>query len=319
MGNGRAPKDIKDWMILFESSALYRHEPSRLFEDWLEVCICCFANQRMEERYLQIVKRYDRQELDTMAQLMGLLILMHEDHTAGGGWFDGLGQIYEHLASRSKTSRMGQFFTPPEVCDVMARICYDGQEAPPQAYDPCAGSGRLLLAQRAVRKDIDLYVAGDVDPVCVKMCALNFWLHGMRGEVACMNSLSLQWYFAYQTHPRLLWPFITYIGEDRKEESLMYINAQSIMEGAAQKPTTVVPDLFTGVSEPAAPYGKDQDEDDPFRPCDLCGQVRSNACTVIADQVREPWTMRGEQLVCTGCHAPLWNERVAGEREPKAA
>ncbi|HRD54698.1 MAG TPA: hypothetical protein PKY96_18825, partial [Flavobacteriales bacterium] len=58
------------------------------------------------------------------------------------------------------------------------------------------------------------------------------------------------------------------------------------------------------VSEPLEEYG----EDYPFRPCDLCGCVRSNTCLLLGHQVVEPWTVRGweePQLVCTGCGAAL--------------
>lgn len=254
--SNRPPKEVSDWTKLFESSALYRHDYGRLFEDYLDLCICCFANQTLEERYLSIAKRYSLEELDTMAKLMGLMIVMHEDHTAGGGWFDGLGQIYEYLASRSKASRLGQFFTPETVCDVCALMILQ-EDGPPGAtmLDPACGSGRMLLAGHALKKDHGLIYANDVDPVCVKMTALNFWMHGIRGEVACMNSLSLEWHFAFQTHPRHLWPFITYLGEDRKEESHMYLQREQVGV-AAQKAKAAPPDLFSVVEEPPALYGE---------------------------------------------------------------
>lgn len=106
--------DVKQWLRLFEGSALYRHEPSRLFEDWLDLVLCCAANGRQEERYLQVAKRYKREELDTMAQMMAYLVMIHEHQRAARGWYDMLGDVYMELASRSKASRMGQFFTPPE-------------------------------------------------------------------------------------------------------------------------------------------------------------------------------------------------------------
>lgn len=164
--SNRPPKEVSDWTKLFESSALYRHDYGRLFEDYLDLCICCFANRTMEERYLSIAKRYTREELDTMAKLMGLMIMMHEDHTASGGWFDGLGQIYEYLASRQKASRLGQFFTPEHVCEVIARITMDGAKPGATMLDPACGSGRMLLAGHALQKDHGLICANDVDPVC---------------------------------------------------------------------------------------------------------------------------------------------------------
>lgn len=83
-----------------------------------------------------------------------------------------------------------------------------------------------------------------VDEFCASghSLAKNFWLHGIRGEVAHMNSLSLEWYFAYQTHPRLSWPFVTFLGQDRKEESVMYLSREALSSNQQAKPAVV--DLF---------------------------------------------------------------------------
>ena len=260
----RAPKEVSEWTKLFESSALYRHNYGQMFEDWVEICICCFANQTMEPRYLEIVKRYTREELDVMAQLMGLLIVIQEDHTAEGGWYDALGNIYEYLAHASKAKALGQFFTPEGVCDMMARMT-TGETGPGDeetSCDPACGSGRMLLAIHALNPTRAIKVGADVDPVCAKMCALNFWLHGIRGEVACMDSIRMTWRFAYQTHPRYLYPFITYLGDERKEESLTWHQCKRILQPTetAALPVLVklpaMPDLFSQVAAPAPLYGE---------------------------------------------------------------
>jgi type I restriction enzyme M protein len=253
--------DVKQWLKLFEGSALYRHEPSRMFEDYLDLVLCCMSNQRQEERYLQVAKRYTRDELNTMAQLMAYHLLIHEHQvrTNAIGWYDMLGDIYMELSSRSKASRMGQFFTPVELCTVIARITFDGQ--PEQAagksiLDPAAGSGRMLLAAHALQPKVSLVAAADLDPICAKMCALNFWLHGIRGEVACMDSLRLSWNWAYHTHPNPTWPFVTYLDDARKDESLLYREAVQVLETAQRKHQqgTQAPDLFT-VEDPQSEYG----------------------------------------------------------------
>lgn len=249
--------NVKQWLKLFESSTLYKHEPSRMFEDYLDLVLCCMANRQQEERYLQVAKRYTREELEAIAQLMGAHILIHEHQTAGGGWYDMLGDIYMELASRSKTSRMGQFFTPVELCDVIARMTFgDPEEAKGKSIlDPAAGSGRLLLAAHALQPKLGLVAAADLDPICAKMCALNFWLHGIRGEVAWMDSLQLKWFFAYQTHPRVTWPFVTFLDDSRKHESILFVDAERYVKpAAASMKTKVIPDLFT-MEDPQSQYG----------------------------------------------------------------
>lgn len=289
----KASKEVSDWIKLFEGSALYRHDSGRLFGDWLELCVCALANGTQEERYLATAKRYDRKELDTMGQLLGLLILIHGAHAGPGRWYDALGQIYEQLAARSRTSRLGQFFTPPAVCDSSARIILGdiGKAAGKRVLDPAAGSGRMLLAAHALQPQLDLVAAADVDAVCAKMCAINFWLHGVRGEVACMDSLTLRWQCAYQVHPRATWPYITRLDEDRKHLSVLY----------AAPPA----DLFCGVHEEAADYGE------PFVPCISCGQCRDRSCMILDGQLVSPWSMEADGLLCLECGAPLANLRAA--------
>lgn len=231
-------------MKLFNASSLYRHEPSRLFDDYLTLVLCAVANQRQEERYLQVAKRYKREELEEISKLFATHVLIHEHQTEGGGWYDLLGDVYMELASRSKASRMGQFFTPAGVCDFAAQLTLHdiGDAAGKSILDPAAGSGRMLLAAHALQPKLGLIAAADLDPICTKMCALNFWLHGIRGEVAQMNSLSLEWFFAYQTHPRYTWPFVTFLDEDRKEESVLYLQRMALVPKAESKP--VLLDLF---------------------------------------------------------------------------
>jgi type I restriction enzyme M protein len=249
--------DVKQWMKLFGSTALYKHEPSRLLEDYLDLVLCCVANQRQEEHYLKVAKRYTRDELEVIAQLFGMHVVIHEHQVKHGvlPWYDMLGDVYQELASRSKTSRMGQFFTPVELSEVIARISFD--DGPEQAVgktvlDPAAGSGRLLLAAHGLQPRVGTLFAADLDPICAKMCALNFWLHGIRGEVAWMDSLRQEWYYAWQTHPRATWPFVTWLGEDRKEESLLYTSRDQV----ATVKQALAPDLFSTVQEPEEQYGR---------------------------------------------------------------
>jgi type I restriction enzyme M protein len=254
---------VKQWMRLFEGSALYKHEPSRLLEDYLDMTLCAVSNGQQEAKYLKVAGRYSRQELTTISELFAMHVLIHEHQvkergTDGKpGWYDMLGDIYMELASRSKASRMGQFFTPVEVCDVMAQLTFDmdpGVAVGKTAIDPACGSGRTLLALHALQPKMGLLYGADLDPICAKMCALNFWLHGIRGEVACMNSLSQQWYFAYHTHPRYTWPFVTHLHEDRQEESHLY-RERATVAVAPVVITPATPDLFTAM-EPRPVYGQ---------------------------------------------------------------
>ncbi|KAF0999466.1 type I restriction-modification system subunit M, partial [Helicobacter pylori] len=61
---------------------------------------------------------------------------------------DVFGDAYEYLmamyASNAGKSG-GEFFTPQEVSELLAKITLHGQESVNKVYDPCCGSGSLLL------------------------------------------------------------------------------------------------------------------------------------------------------------------------------
>lgn len=106
-----------------------------------------------------------------------------------GGWLDFFGEMYEEMyQSKSKASTLGQFFTPPGLCDLLA-YCSEPNEG--KINDCACGSGRTLLAGAAVSKfdRNNFYVGEDLDIVSVKMCALNLMIHGCRGRVVQHDTL----------------------------------------------------------------------------------------------------------------------------------
>ena len=60
-----------------------------------------------------------------------------------GEWLDVFGILYEEMyLSRGKASKTGQFFTPPSVSDLMARISTLKAEDHGKVNDCAVGSGR---------------------------------------------------------------------------------------------------------------------------------------------------------------------------------
>lgn len=110
-----------------------------------------------------------------------------------GTWLDFFGGIYEELfQSKYKASKTGQFFTPPAVCDLLAKCATIRNNELIHVNDCACGSGRTLLSQFAVDKYPfkAYYIADDIDEVSVKMCALNMMMHGMRGKVVQHDTLT---------------------------------------------------------------------------------------------------------------------------------
>jgi type I restriction enzyme M protein len=187
-------KDVKPYLREFNSLFSLvgrRHDISRVFDDFLTIVICCLARQTQENLYLDTVRKYDKDELNNFAKVLGTLFIIYDNEIAKGNWIDPLGDYYESLASNHKKSGFGQFFTPKSLCDIMADITVESEDYGNTINDPTVGSGRTFLAANRVCKG-NFYVGQDIDHMCVKMCCINMAMHGLKGEVFHMDTLRNQ-------------------------------------------------------------------------------------------------------------------------------
>ena len=171
---------------------------SKVFDDFLTMAIAvCSYNSatgvaHYEEEYLATIAPYKHSELrhefpNALVYLIEEMETRLKDHLGN----DVLGEFFEQHISNG---RNGQFFTPFPICMMMAASLYDGKQADAPTMlsilDPTCGSGRMLLAAQRVCGSQHQYYGIDIDRVCVKMAALNMFLHGMWGsEVMCANAL----------------------------------------------------------------------------------------------------------------------------------
>jgi type I restriction enzyme M protein len=167
-----------------------------VYDDLLTIQLCCLAMQTEEELYLETIARYDQQVVrEEWPAVIGYLWRLYQYHLErGDGWYDPLGMIFEEYTSRRGASQMGQFFTPPGVCDLMASIAATSHSGT-WVNDPSAGSGRNLLAHIGLDPAHRLqcrYLGQDLDRMCVKMTALNLAMHGMSGYSIHCNTLTLE-------------------------------------------------------------------------------------------------------------------------------
>lgn len=175
-----------------------RFDLARVFEDFLTLAVCTVHQVNIvsrlqdkdadnEKLYLDAIKPYSRDELNQFAKLLSLVQLSVYDQP----YSDLLGQYFTEHITRG---RNGQYFTPESVCELMARMQgADKGINGKRIYDPACGSGRLLL-QFAKTAPNNYFFANDVSLTCSKMSSLNFMFNGLRGEVACMNTLSMEWF-----------------------------------------------------------------------------------------------------------------------------
>lgn len=186
----------KEFSKLIERAA-YRHGRRQVFTDLVSMCVHALHPVNVQSRglakdeaneaaYMAIIGRYEPDTVRELANGLGILCMYAHEHPYG----DLLGTYFEeHISLGEK----GQFFTPESICQLMARMTMDASAEGKTVADPACGSGRNLLAaaQLAPR---NTFFAQDVDGLCAKMTVLNFYLNGLSGEVAWMNTLSLEHY-----------------------------------------------------------------------------------------------------------------------------
>ena len=155
------------------------YDPISVFNDFLRYVIHGFspgAPPLMDWKYKRQQNRH------FMEMLTGWIRLMQRE-LQSGGWFDAFGDLFMAISSKSGRQVNGQFFTPPDICDLMV-LCTDSGETATgkRICDPTCGSGRLLLAYH-VRHLGNYLVAEDVSRTCCLMTVCNMLVHGCIGEV----------------------------------------------------------------------------------------------------------------------------------------
>ncbi len=101
---------------------------------------------------------------------------------------DAFGDAYEYLMTMYASSAGksgGEFFTPQEVSELLARITVVGKTAVNRVYDPACGSGSLLLQFAKVlgRDNVRQGFFGqEVNLTTYNLCRINMFLHDINFE-----------------------------------------------------------------------------------------------------------------------------------------
>ena len=148
----------------------------------------------------QSTKRLDAVHAVTRAALeTGLLELTADADPSWRSEADVLGFLVTELRSRGAREALGQVHTPPDMCDLLARMTLSEEELPEGAWlgEPTAGTGGLVRAAaqylRDTGRDPQAYVwaMNDLDPISSACCAVNavVWDLGRRVLISCTDTL----------------------------------------------------------------------------------------------------------------------------------
>ena len=110
------------------------------------------------------------------------------DLNLGNGTFsenkiDAFGDAYEYLMQMYASSAGksgGEYYTPQEVSELLARITVVGKTSVNKVYDPACGSGSLLLKYRKVLGKDGVrqgYFGQEINLTTYNLCRINMFLH----------------------------------------------------------------------------------------------------------------------------------------------
>jgi len=186
---------------------------SNVFDDFLQYVIGAHTLPEYAKPIEGWVKKYSKEDTKEFWEMYKVLILAMNAELKHKEWFDPFGVIYEDLiAGKFRRGNKGQFFTPPNLCDLMTEMTLGDDRYVGKKVNDCAcGSGRTLLSFQS--KNPGNYLIGeDIDRTCCLMTVCNFILHGVVGEVIWRNTLTTETFGAWRTNEQLNIPLAKYRG-----------------------------------------------------------------------------------------------------------
>ncbi|WP_225031117.1 N-6 DNA methylase [Paraburkholderia sp. XV] len=228
----------KELVKLIQSFS-YGHHLHTVFSDFVEMSALAISNsadraqfEAREKRYLEIVGKYKREEVERFPQMLGLLVesfgqrmaVIRKETADGlpvsGGLTDVLGETYMMLGLGN--DRAGQFFTPYSVSRMMSMMLMGnvGEEIERRGFlrvhEPACGAGGMVIAAAD-----SILAAGhnfqqamhatciDIDPCCVHMTYVQLSLLHVPATVVHGNALSMEVWGTWYTPAHILggWTF----------------------------------------------------------------------------------------------------------------
>ena len=198
-----------------------------VFADFCRISACALAAQTREEEYFEAIKPYSKDELELITKAFALLI----EEAEASPFVDVLGEYYLEIAAHSSKQARGEFYTPPPICELMAKISVDADSTiekgvPFTISEPACGAGMMVLAiakqfspilRDGEESHVDLLrvTCQDINPVATDMSFINTTLWGIPAKVILGNYLSSE-------APQKTWKNIHWhrVGEDQRQQLL---------------------------------------------------------------------------------------------------
>ena len=191
------------------------HSCYEIFRDFVEMSAISIQNgcsilhdkhyKAREEKYLSIAKKYTKEELKMMCNMLGLLQMALEEEME-----DVLGQVYMESGCGSKYT--GQFFTPFQLASLTAQVAIEKRNKI-KLIEPSTGGGAMIIGAAKALKDMGIdyqrkleVVAQDIDWIGVYMTYVQISLLGISGIVVQGDSLCEPYHAGYDRDRMLITP-----------------------------------------------------------------------------------------------------------------
>ena len=191
----------------------YRYTLWEVYRDFIEITAITISNSidirnfpKREKRYMELIKKYNKEELLKFAELMAELIKELEKNPR-----DVLGELYMTLELGDKWK--GQFFTPDSIAELMAEMTFDDSvkdKISKHGYitllEPSVGGGVTVIAfvNAMIRHGYNpqeqlLIVCNDLDLKAVYMTYIQLSLLGIPAIVEHRDTLTNELFDTWYT------------------------------------------------------------------------------------------------------------------------
>lgn len=129
------------------------------------------------------VEQRNKKLTELLESVADLKLWNYSDNTIDAFWdaYEYLMGMYASNAGKS----WGEFFTPQEVSELLAEITTVGKKEVNKVYDPCCGSGSLLLKFAKVlwKENVRQWFFGqEINITTFNLCRINMFLHDINYE-----------------------------------------------------------------------------------------------------------------------------------------
>ena len=181
---------------IIESIARTKSSQFEVFRDFCRMGACAVSLFTREDEYTEVASRYGSDHLSDFSEAFAFLVQEMEEKP----FTDILGEFYLEVASHSSKQARGEFYTPPEISKLMARMLFDvdavkAKGMPVTVNEPACGSGGMVLAvaELFAPDSVDLLrvTCQDINPLSVDMCFINTTLWGIPAQVILGDTIRM--------------------------------------------------------------------------------------------------------------------------------